>query len=75
MTGVSCLNAANEMALSIITINVNGLQDVEKRAGVGQWLQALEQWPTPIDIVCLQEVHCSRLRSALDGFLPLASFV
>ena len=53
-TGVSCLNAADEMALSIITINVNGLWDAGKRAGVVQWLQAL---PSPIDIVCLQEVH------------------
>ena len=44
------------MALSIITIDVNGSRDVDKRAGVVQWLQAL---PSPIDIVCLQEVHCT----------------
>ena len=56
---MSCLNAADEMALSIITINVNGLRDAGKRAGVVQWLQAL---PSPIDIVCLQEVHCTSVQ-------------
>ena len=40
----------------MITINVNGLRDVDKPAGVVQWLQAL---PSPVDIVCLQEVHCT----------------
>ena len=50
-----CLNAADEMALSIITINVNGLRDAAKRAGVTQWLHSL---PSPVDVVCLQECHC-----------------
>lgn len=44
------------IALSIITIDVNGSRDVDKHEGVVQWLQAL---PSPVDIVCLQEVHCT----------------
>ena len=44
------------MALSIITIDVNGSRDVDKRSGVVKWLQAL---PSLVDIVCLQEVHCT----------------
>ena len=62
---MSCLNAADEMALSIITINVNGLRDAAKRAGVVQWLQAL---PSPIDIVCLQEVHCTSVEECTRWF-------
>ena len=62
---MSCLNAADEMALSIITINVNGLRDAGKRAGVVQWLQAL---PSPIDIVCLQEVHCTSVEECTRWF-------
>ena len=45
---MSCLNAADEMALSIITVTVNGLRDAVKRAGVVQWLHALL---APVDIV------------------------
>ena len=44
------------MALSIITIDVNVSRDVDKRADVVQCLQAL---PSPVDIVCFQEVHCT----------------
>ena len=72
----ACLNAADEMVLSIITINVNGLRDAGKRAGVVQWLQAL---PSPIDIVCLQEVHytsvegCTRWFSSTGLFCVLSS--
>ena len=62
---MSCLNAADEMALSIITINVNGLRDAAKHAGVVRWLQAL---PTPIDIVCLQEVHCTSVEECTRWF-------
>ena len=60
------------MALSIITINVNGLQDAVKRAGVVQWLQALL---SPVDICVCKRSTARRLRSALGGFPPLASFV
>ena len=44
------------MALSIITINVNGLRESSKREGLVQWLRSL---PTTADIVCLQETHCT----------------
>ena len=60
-----CLNAADEMALSVITVNVNGLRDAVKRAGVMQWLHAL---PAPVDIVCLQEVHCTSVEECTRWF-------
>ena len=53
------------MALSIITIEVNGERDVDKREGVVQWLQAL---PSPVDIVCLQEVHCKSVEECSRWF-------
>lgn len=43
------------MAVSIITLNTNGLRGSDKRLGLFQWLQALSVVP---DVVCLQEVHC-----------------
>ena len=44
------------MALSIVTLNANGLRDQSKRAGLLQWFTSLTVVP---DIVCLQECHCS----------------
>ena len=44
------------MALSIVTLNANGLRDQSKRAGLLQWFRTLTVVP---DIVCLQECHCS----------------
>ena len=44
-----------DTALSIISVNVNGLRDRDKRAGFVQWLRSL---PSPADVVCLQECHC-----------------
>ena len=46
---------AFDTALSIISVNVNGLHDRDKRAGFVQWLRSL---PSPADVVCLQECHC-----------------
>ena len=43
------------MALTIISINVNGLRGPSKRAGFLHWLHSLSSIP---DIVCLQEAHC-----------------
>lgn len=43
------------MALSLISLNVNGLHDGNKRAGLLQFLRFLS---SPPDVVCLQEVHC-----------------
>ena len=43
------------MALTIISINVNGLRGPSKRAGFLHWLHSLPSIP---DIVCLQEAHC-----------------
>ena len=43
------------MALSIISLNIYGLRDVDKRRGVMQWLNSL---PSPVDVICLQEAHC-----------------
>ena len=44
------------MALSIGTLNANGLRDQSKCAGLLQWFRSLTVVP---DIVCLQECHCS----------------
>ena len=44
------------MALSIVTLNANGLCDQSKCAGLLQWFRSLTVVP---DIVCLQECHCS----------------
>ena len=46
------------MALSILTLNCNGIRDQPKRAGLVQWLRSL---PVSADIVCLQEMHCLSL--------------
>lgn len=43
------------MALSIISLNVNGLRESSKRDGLVQWLRSL---PVTADVVCLQETHC-----------------
>ena len=43
------------MALTVISINVNGLRGPSKRAGYLHWLHSLPCIP---DIVCLQEAHC-----------------
>ena len=51
---ISPLNTP-KMAVSIITLNTNGIRGSDKRLGLLQWLQALSVVP---DIVCLQEVHC-----------------
>ena len=44
------------MASSIVTLNANGLRDQSKRAGLLQWFRSLT---VVLDIVCLQECHCS----------------
>ena len=43
------------MALTVISINVNGLRGPSRRAGFLHWLHSLPCIP---DIVCLQEAHC-----------------
>ena len=43
------------MALSILSLNCNGIRDQSKRSGLTQWLRSL---PVIVDIVCLQETHC-----------------
>ena len=42
------------MALTIISLNVYGLRDQDKRSGLQQWISSL---PLNIDIICLQEAH------------------
>ena len=53
------------MALSICSLNVNGLRDQSKRAGLVQWLRSL---PTVADVVCLQETHCTSLSECQSWF-------
>lgn len=43
------------MALSIISLNVNGVRESSKSEGLLQWLRSL---PVVVDVVCLQEAHC-----------------
>ncbi len=43
------------MALSILSLNCNGIRDQSKRSGLVQWLRSL---PYTVDVVCLQETHC-----------------
>ena len=42
-------------ALSMLTLNCNGIRDQPKRNGFVQWLRSL---PVSLDVVCLQETHC-----------------
>ena len=43
------------MALSIVSLNVNGVREPSKREGLLQWLRSLS---VVVDVVCLQEAHC-----------------
>ena len=43
------------MALSVLSLNCNGIRDQSKRSGLVQWLRSL---PFTVDVVCLQETHC-----------------
>lgn len=56
------------MALSILSLNCNGLHDSSKRAGLVQWFRSLA---VVVDIVCLQETHCSSVSEVRLGLLPL----
>lgn len=53
------------MALSLISLNVNGLRDGNKRPGLLQFLRCLS---SPPDVVCLQEVHCISKAKVCDWF-------
>ena len=53
------------MALSVLTLNCNGIRDASKRAGLLQWVRSL---PVRPDIICLQEVHCSSVRECSSWF-------
>lgn len=54
------------MALSILTLNCNGIRDQSKRNGLVQWLRSL---PVSVDVVCLQETHCISLVECSSWFL------
>lgn len=43
------------MALSILSLNCNGLRDQPERLGLVQWLRSLL---STVNVVCLQEAHC-----------------
>lgn len=51
------------MALKIVTLNVNGLRDANKRLSFLQWLSHLSA-----DIVCLQETHAAFASEAETWF-------
>ena len=54
------------MALSILTLNCNGVRDQSKRCGLVQWLRSL---PVSVDVVCLQETHCLSTVECSSWFL------
>ena len=54
------------MALSILTLNCNGIRDQSKRVGLVQWLRSL---PVGADVVCLQETHCLSSSECSSWFL------
>ena len=56
------------MALSVLSLNANGLRDVDKRGGLVQWLSSL---PSPVDVICLQEAHCLSEAECRFWFLSL----
>ena len=43
------------MAVQIISLNVNGIRNSDRRSGLLLWLRSLAVVP---DVVCLQEAHC-----------------
>ncbi|CAC5407942.1 E3.1.11.2 [Mytilus coruscus] len=50
----------NKMSLKIASINVNGLRNNKKRALVFNWIVSQN-----IDLVCLQETHCTHDETGL----------
>ena len=54
------------MALSVVTLNCNGIRDTSRRAGLLHWVRSLPMKP---DIICLQEVHCSSVQECSSWFL------
>lgn len=54
------------MALSVLSLNVNGLRDSTKRGGLWQWLCSVN-WS--VDVVCLQETHCISEVACCSSFL------
>ena len=57
------------MAMSIVTLNCNGIRDSSKRSGLVQWLRSL---PVSASVICLQETHCRSL-NVPPGFVLLVS--
>ena len=53
------------MAFSILSLNVYGLRDANKRSGLVQWLRSL---PSSTDFVCLQETYCISEQEACSWF-------
>ena len=53
------------MELTLITVNTNGLCNVDKRSVLVQWLRSR---PTVPDVVCLQECHCVSLEECQSWF-------
>ena len=53
------------MALSIVSLNANGLRDSTKRAGLMQWLHSLA---IVADVICLQETDCSSISEVSSSF-------
>ena len=60
------LTLTSTVAMTVfLTLNVNGLRDVNKRLSFLQWLSHLA-----VDFVCLQETHVSSCAEASSWFFP-----
>ncbi|PFX29488.1 Transposon TX1 uncharacterized 149 kDa protein [Stylophora pistillata] len=54
------------MTLSVITLNANGIRDRSRRDGLVQWLRS---HPVSVDLVRLQEKHCTSANECRSWFL------
>ena len=55
MASVSAFLLPCLMALSVLSINCNGLRDPQKKSGFLQWLRGFR---CTVDVVFVQEAHC-----------------
>ena len=55
------------LTFTLLTLNVNGLWQADKRAGLIHWLRSL---PYDVDVICLQEVHCVSILEGQSWFRP-----
>ena len=60
------------MALSIVSLNCNGIRDPSKRSSLLQWLRSLPARP---NVICLHEAHCTSVQEFSSWFVSSGSSV